>query len=377
MTMPEAPMDSFRLRLEGDGRVALEFGRRGAAPPPGVPADPATAFVVSHRVVMSTTTAWRLVEGLAQALGRPVAPAAAQVARVGATLLDLGDDEPPSKRGTTPVNAPPDPVAKKSAWLIAAVRDMAPKHYQERSFRIAPHSLQANRYLLSINARHKPADALERAWSIARQLGLPAELRSQVEEAYAWSDHLHFGFEGEPVGVIYKLYFERVVPGLEAAQARETGQPALQYLAFKWNADTGEHVVSQYLWRPGLSVAEIGKYIDEIWRGAQAALPTMSRVVLEQAASRLGASQRLQYLEVTEQGQPRKSFDLNVYDARLLVRDLQGVLNDMRDHFGIRPEQFQALYDQIKMCPMGHLAGGIHRNGQPFFNVYFGGSQHT
>jgi tryptophan halogenase len=391
MTMPDAPIDSFRLRLEDDGRVALEFGHREGASAAGVPADPSAAFVVVHRVLMPQLTAWRMVDGLAAALGRPVAaasspepapptaptqPAAVRPpGRVGATLLDLGADEALRRRGTTPVNAPPDPVAEKAAWLQAAVRELAPQHYEERSFRIAPGSLQANRYLLSINARHKPADALERAWRIARQLGLPETLRSRVEQAHAWADHLHFGFEGEPQRVMCKLYFERVVPGLDAARARATGEPALQYIAFKWNADSGEHVVSHYHWHPELSEAEIAARIDEIWGAAPPALAAMSRSVLGLATQRMGTGPRAQYLEVTEEGQPRRSFDLNVYDARLTVRDLQGVLADMREYFGVRPGQFQALYDQIKARPMGHLAGGIHRNGQPFFNVYFGGTR--
>lgn len=100
----------------------------------------------------------------------------------------------------------------------------------------------------------------------------------------------------------------------------------------------------------------------------------MERTVRGLDAARL-PPQRLLYLEVTEAGQPRRSFDLNLYDARLLVRDQQAVLFAMRDHFGVRPGQFQALYDQIKARPLGHLAGGVHRNGQAFFTVYFGGTR--
>jgi hypothetical protein len=44
----------------------------------------------------------------------------------------------------------------------------------------------------------------------------------------------------------------------------------------------------------------------------------------------------------------------------------------MRQRFAIKPGQFQALYDQIKSQTAGHLAGGAHRNGKDFFNVYYG-----
>lgn len=398
LRMAEPTIDSFRLRLDEQRQVVVEFGQRSAATGDGVPADPAGTFVTAHRLVMTPTAAWRLVDGLALALGRPVAALAGEPARptqaarasevpapppvppraprVGATLIDLGADESLHRRGTTPVNAPPDPAGDKASWLLAAVTEMAPKHHEERSFRIAPQSLQAHRFLLSISSRQLPADALERAWGIARHLGLPATLRPQVDAAYARADHLHFGFEGEPGRVMCKLYFERAIPGQEAAQAEQTGEPALQYVAFKWNVDSGEHVVSHYHWHAGLGTSAIAQRMAAIWGDGEPASLAMSQSVLDLAAARLSA-QRLQYLEVSEGGQPRRSFDLNLYDANLQVRDLQSILFGMRDHFDIRPGQFQALYDQVKSRRMGHLAGGIHRNGQPFFNVYFGGTRHS
>ncbi len=389
--MTQGPIDTFRLRRDDEGRVLLEFGERGAHAGDGAPADPAAAFVLRHRMAMPELAAWRLVEGLAQALGRPVAlademaasaappPAAAAPAsasavakRVGATVLDLGVDESLRQRGITPLNLPPDPMAEAADWLHNAVRAMAPGFYQERSFRVAPQSLQGNRFLLSVGSRQMPADALERAWAIARHLGLPAAVRPEVETAFARADHLHFGFEGEPGRVICKLYFERTVTGLEAEQARLTGEPALQYEAFKWNIASGEHVVSRYHWFAGLPVMGIAKRMADICADAAAPVGEMALGVLDLAASRL-PPERLLYLEVSEPDQPRRSFDLNLYDSQLLVRDFQPLLYAMRDHFEIRPGQFQALYDQVKGKRMGHLAGGIHRNGQAFFNVYFGG----
>ena len=68
----------------------------------------------------------------------------------------------------------------------------------------------------------------------------------------------------------------------------------------------------------------------------------------------------------------RRSFDLNLYNAKLQVKDMQPLLHRMREHFGVRPGQMQALYDQIKTKALGHLAGGVHRNGEDFFNVYYG-----
>ena len=83
-------------------------------------------------------------------------------------------------------------------------------------------------------------------------------------------------------------------------------------------------------------------------------------------------AERLQYLEVEELENGRRSFDLNVYNAGLTVKDAQPLLQRMRAHFNLRPGQFQALYDQIRGLSLGHLAGGVHRDGRDFFNVYYG-----
>ncbi len=72
----------------------------------------------------------------------------------------------------------------------------------------------------------------------------------------------------------------------------------------------------------------------------------------------------------------RRSFDLNLYDARLQIRDIYPVLKQMRDYFSLKPGDFQELYDQVKPKIIGHIAGGIHRNEKEFFNVYYGVENH-
>lgn len=375
-------VNSFRLRRQEGGRVLLEFGFRPRPEDGMAPPDPGHGFVALHRIDLGPNAAARLAQGLAQTLRRPLPsavmpdPVPAAPRRTPGSSLDLGASDELRQRGSTPLNLPHDPMAERADWLKAAVREMAPHHFQERSFRLSPGRLQANRFLLSINSRELPPDALERSWAICRHLGLPEAVRPQVAQAFAGAAHLHFGFEAEPDAVVCKLYLERTISGAQAAHARETGEPALQYLAFKWDTATGRHVVSRYHARPGLSATAIGERIAHAFEpvGGGAELAAQACAVLELAAQRLPA-ERLQFLEVTEDGQPRRSFDLNAYDAGLSLRDLQGVLFALRDRFAVGPSRFQALYDQVKGKRFGHLAGGVHRDGRPFFNVYFGGAR--
>jgi len=131
-------------------------------------------------------------------------------------------------------------------------------------------------------------------------------------------------------------------------------------------------VVTEYLWHPALSAGEIGaRLASHVYQGGDEGSLAIARAVLELAASRVSA-EKLQYLEVQEPGNGRRSFDLNLYNAKLTVKDVQPQLQAMRERCGVRPGQFQALYDQIKGKVLGHLAGGVHRDGRDFFNVYYG-----
>jgi tryptophan 7-halogenase len=390
--------DSFRMRADHEGQIVLEFGHMAVAAP-GVALDPDRAFVPTDSIVMAPDVLRRLADGLAEALGLPPSPSddgamAAPKAQPAAPAM-LQQPPPPaawrsgagllppaipsatvarqhaSAAGNPP---PPDPGGDLGPWLMQAVAAMAPSHYLERSFRIAPRALHDRRFLLSIGAQQLPPDAFDLSWAICRQLGLPAALRPEIEAAFQRADHVHFGIEGEPGRQMCKLYLEHTVTGLQAATSRQTGEPALQYLAYKWRPGSQQPVVSQYHWFAGLSPAGMVQRLASLCGAEAPALFQIARSVLDSAARRL-APERLLYLEVSEAGQPRRSFDLNLYDARLRVCDLQPAMLAMRDHFAVSHGQFQALYDRIASSPMGHLAGGIHRDGQPFFNVYYGGTR--
>lgn len=357
--MKAKPGDAFRGALEPDG-VVVEFGQ-------AVPAEAGAAGVqLSDRIVLPVETARRLRLALDESLRqRPPAAVAG----------DPGPDRAPegaTLRGRTPVNAPPDPAGEKAALLLRLVGELGVPYQHERSFRISAGFLTANRYLLTVDKRDIQGEARVRALSICGQLGMPPELREQAAERFDIARCIHFGFEAGPGNILCKLYLERSVGEDERAAAMARAEPVLLHLAFKWDTDTGSHVVTRYLWHPGLAPGQVEERIAGVYRaGAGHPGLEMTRAVLREAASRVPPEQ-VQYLEVLEAENGRRSFDLNLYAAGLRLRELQGALYGMRDHFGVQPGRFQALYDQIKGRSFGHLAGGVHRDGREFFNVYYG-----
>jgi tryptophan halogenase len=342
--MKGTPADAFRALVEREG-IVVEFGQGSEA-----------SVALSDRVVLPVETAKRLVLALNESLARH------------APRLRSAED---ALRGQTPVNAPPDQAGAKAALLLRLVSELDAPHQHERSFRLSAAGLLANRFLLTLNTRDIRGDARARVLGICAELGMPDRLRQAAGEKFAMAACLHFGFEGGPGSILCKLYLERAIPAEEARRARERGEPLLLHLAFKWDLLTAAEVVTEYLWYPGLDAAGIEARLAQVYRGGEpAASFEIAKGTLALAAQRV-AAERLQYLEVQE-ANGRSSFDLNVYDAALQVKDLQPLLQRMREHYAVPPGRFQALYDQIKTQALGHVAGGVHRNGRDFFNLYYG-----
>lgn len=341
--MSGAGTDAFRGKVEGEN-IVVGFGSSRAVP---------GAIALTQQAVMPVDTAKRLVLALGDALRRyDPESLSAEAAR----------------RAVTPVNAPPDAAGETAALLLKLVADLGVPYQHERSFRISPGAVHANRFLLSLDAADIAGDPMHTVMEICARLGIPDAARAAAEESFGTAACVHFGFEETAGSLLCKLYLEREVSAAEAAARRE---PVLLHLAYKWDPAGGAAVVTRYHWYPRLPLEGLERRLAAVYRGraAQASID-IALAVLSAAAKRAPAEQ-LQYLEVEEEN-GRRSFDLNVYDAALQLKDVQDALFAMRERFSLRPGQFQALYDQVKTRALGHLAGGVHRNGEEFFNVYYG-----
>ena len=240
------------------------------------------------------------------------------------------------------------------------------------SFRMAPGVLMANRFLLTFNKADIGEAALDRCLEIARQVGMPAGLQQQVPGPFAQAVCIHFGFEASPDGVVCKFYLERVITEEERVEAMSRDEPVLLHEAFKWMPGGDLRAITRYYWYPQAPIESIRDRMSAIFvSGQDSPARALAERALNIAASRVDAD-KLQYLEVLEDDNERRSFDLNVYEADLQVKDLQPELNSIRDYFDIKPGHFQAIYDQVRTQSLGHVAGGVHRNGKEFFNIYHG-----
>ena len=178
---------------------------------------------------------------------------------------------------------------------------------------------------------------------------------------------MHFGYEEAETTATYRIYFE-------FPNRASTAEPTLRRhlgTAFKWRVGQPEQfVLTNYYWLPGLDQSGVLERMAQIQ--APGTLPlSFAEGVLRQAIQRQ-TDKPIWYTEVEEPGNARRSYDLKIYDAGLRVGDLLPLLQRMGSYFQIPEAWFEEFCTGLSDNVVGHLAGGRHRNGEEFVNVYHG-----
>jgi hypothetical protein len=78
------------------------------------------------------------------------------------------------------------------------------------------------------------------------------------------------------------------------------------------------------------------------------------------------------FLEVEDEGTPRRSFDLNVYDSEFCIADIAPGFGKLSKHFGLDPEQSRHLEALPQRAALGHVSAGLARDGRDFLTLYYG-----
>lgn len=263
---------------------------------------------------------------------------------------------------------------EKSAALFRLVKELNVEIGLEYSFKILEKSLFKNRFLLGVNKRLIEDHAHERIIHICRQLDMPQSLLETFRNCLLDANYVHFGFEENKNTCLYKVYVEFWDSIREKIRSRKDfSQPFLLHLGFKWDAfDNDRKSVTRYSWHPWLSIpdilARLGAVLDPV---THRPIYKTAESLVAMAAERI-PHQDILYLEVTEDGNPRRSFDINVYRAGLQVGELYPLLAKLGEHYAVSHGEFHHLYDQIRTKRFGHISGGMGREGTDFCTIYYG-----
>ena len=299
----------------------------------------------------------RLLEGL-----HGPAPDTGPVGRVAAKASGAG---PASLRRT--------PEGARLADLVAGLGQ--PFGY-ERSVKASAAGLQTDRFLVSLHRTSlglHPARTLD---GLAAALGLPDRERAEAAGLIGKADLLHLGYEDGPAGALYKLYVEWSARTDAAWRGEdETGaEPMLVHRAYKWKpGGTTPPVVTLYHWPRVRRPEEIDGRLIRLaaeWGEAGATVIGLARALLRRAQER--GQGAVHYLEAREEPGPRLSYDLNLYACGLRVADAEQMVGQAFVALGIPPQAAATVLRERLGESLGHVAGGVGRDGRPFLTLYSG-----
>src|SRR5690349_8805671 len=199
-------------------------------------------------------------------------------------------------------------MASPEKLLLELVTSRGLAFGREDSFKMANGRLLAERLLIGIRRGRIPTGTFV---EIAAGIGMPDEFTEPFLERLPEADVVLFGLENGEGGLVYKAYLEFWEKLRRRVLATGAKEPELLNLGFKWYAaGDSPSVVSRYTCYPMLDLAGMLRRIRAIYDGATEAPSCRIALELVQLAARRGAA--LIYLEVAEEGTPRRSYDLNL-----------------------------------------------------------------
>lgn len=288
-------------------------------------------------------------------------------------FLDV--ESPPSTGlNKTGLNMLPFPqtekIAEKSGLLFQLINNLNIECGFERSFKMTERTLLGNRFLLGINSKEIQQ---ERLLDICKRVDMPEKYLEVFKENLSGANIILFGFEENERSCVYKVYLEfwdKIKKEIHAK--RNKTEPVNLHLGFKWDTQNNtKGTITRYTCFPMLSVKGILKRVSGIYEGHKERTSyEIARDMINLASSRIQNAMFI-YVEVSEENNPRRSFDINLYKAELRLSELYPSLSKIYQHYSIPSEKFHILYDQNKTKIFGHLAGGIDREGNDFLTIYY------
>ncbi len=337
-----ATREEFALLFSSDRRRAVEDQERTAN--------------LTERIILSPFLVKKVASLLREAVSR-------WELKFGPLILD------------SPASSPASPsLPGKGRRLFDLVTSLNVETALEHSFKMSEGCFFENRFLLAVRRDRVDAAIDKRVGEVCALLAMPSDFVQTFSHHLPDANHIYFGFEENERTSLYKVYleFRDRAEEIMKADANPSG-PHLLHVGFKWDSgDSGRKAETRYEWFPALPVREIMARLPSmlVRRPGQDPLG-VAEAIIGLASERL-KPEDIQYVEVSEEGNARKSFDINLYKAGVLVREVQPFLTRMAEYYDLDPNEFHIFCEQIGSKKFGHLAGGIDREGQDFMTVYYG-----
>jgi hypothetical protein len=250
---------------------------------------------------------------------------------------------------------------------ISSLNDLGVAYGREDAFKLLPEQLISGRILIGVEITSLPAPEM---LALAVRAGMPAHCLAPLLPHCAEANAVFIGVEERDGGALFKVYLEFWDAVRATVSRTGTRTPQLLHLGVKWDSARPErHEAARYMCHPLLGVRDILRRIALCYADPVSPLCALAQAIVRQAAHR-NPQASLLYLEVSEEGNARSSFDINLYKAGMQVAHARAALTEAGAALRIPAAQLEQQLELLGACPLGHLSSGLDRHGNEFLSVY-------
>lgn len=251
-----------------------------------------------------------------------------------------------------------DAAADPEALLAPALTLLTRPYGRERSVKLIGGRALDQRLLCSTSLDALGPDPRSGLAGALAQLEAPAGASPALAPYVGSAAYVHFGVEAEDgaAAPILKVYLEFRNP---PPRARD-----MAFVAAKWRRGSDKVGVSRYLRRPAEALDLL---LDAI-------APELAPIAAPLAA-RAARAARPALLEVLDDGAPRRSLDINFYDAQIDLADEAETVLALFGRLGCAASAAERFISGSGGKRLGHLAMGRSRDETLFATIYYGAQQ--
>ncbi len=246
----------------------------------------------------------------------------------------------------------------------------------EQSFKVKENVLLTKRFLFGFEKDRIGPNPNEGVLQLCEEIGMPPNLMAPFMAKLPEAGIVGFGFGENETTCIAKAYLEFDIRYYRAMNEKpDRPDPYLSHVGFKWDlSDPAKAVVTEYTCYPTYTVEDMLETLSGgVYRDGGESPYGMVKDILDQAESKAGEEKFL-FLGVGEENTSRNSFDINIYGAGLKMKEISGELRDLFRFYAVAEEEFKPLLESIQDQTVGHIAGGVGRDGKSFVTIYYGES---
>ena len=255
----------------------------------------------------------------------------------------------------------------RSRWMAAITRPGAP-YGREDSLKLEPSGVVTGRVLVGFHTAAMPQHTM---LAVCRELQMPPGYEPMLREAHPRASAVLFGIEPRQDGGTVKAYLEFWDDVRRQVRATRSRAPRLLHLGVKWDPGHPQrHGLTRYVCHPLLSPAEAMGRMAQLTAGCDRRLAAAGTGLVGMAMRR-APQETFLYVEAVDGVGPRRSYDINLYKARLQMSDALPWALSAAEGLGVGRAQVEAALGAHAMRTLGHISAGQARSGQAFMTWYY------